>query len=55
VEVAERTQLPNPFFQFFTVPKGELLIFKKPADTLHVTVSTDQATYQPGETVNFEI
>lgn len=45
IPVSERTQLPNPYFYFFSVPKGELLIFKKPAETIRVTVQTDKDTY----------
>jgi hypothetical protein len=52
---SKRTQLPDPYFYYFTIPKGELLFFKKPSGRLNVSVTTDKQTYQPGDMVNFEI
>lgn len=32
-----------------------MLFFKRPADTLNVEITTDKATYKPGDLVNFKV
>jgi hypothetical protein len=36
-------------------PRGEILFFKKPSQTLAVQVKTSKSMYAPGDTVNYEI
>lgn len=42
IREANRTHLPNPFYDTYFVPKGEILFFKKPSDSLEVIITTDK-------------
>lgn len=54
--ISTRTLLPNPWFDIYFIPKGELLLFKKPADKLLVSLSLAPNTvYQPGDYVEFDV
>ena len=36
-------------------PKGEIMFFKKPSETLTVLVKTDKNVYAPGDTVSYSV
>lgn len=36
-------------------PMGEILFFKKPSETLQLTITTDEASYAPGDTVEYSV
>ena len=50
-----RTYIEDPFFVYYSIPRGEFLFFKKPAGILNVTITTDKEVYMPGDLVNFEV
>lgn len=42
-------------YAYYSIPRGELLFFKKPKSVLSVEVKPDQDSYQPGDLVTFEV
>lgn len=55
IKEANRTHLPNPFYDINFEPKGETIFFKKPSDSLEVIITTDKDRYQPGDLVKYEV
>eukprot|EP00347_Sterkiella_histriomuscorum_P007254 403349667 len=53
--VSQINLLPNPFYNIYFIPKGELLFFKKPAEHLNVDILVSDRVYKPGEFVEFEV
>eukprot|EP00347_Sterkiella_histriomuscorum_P004662 403359590 len=53
--ISTRNLLPNPFFDVYFIPKGELLFFKKPLDHLLVDINLGERLYQPGDYVEFDV
>jgi len=47
--ISQRTQVQNPFYVYYSIPRGELLFFKKPKDVLRLTISTEKQVYMPGD------
>ncbi|CDW88298.1 a-macroglobulin complement component [Stylonychia lemnae] len=53
--ISTRNMLPNPFYDIYFIPKGELLFFKNPSETLMVEITTSKQVYKPGEFVEFQV
>jgi hypothetical protein len=42
-------------FSKFLIPKGEILVFQKPSNTLDIQIITEKQTYSPGNLVSFDV
>jgi hypothetical protein len=51
----EEDRIAMPDIALWREPKGELLFFLKPSETLQVEISTDKSVYAPGNKVKFSV
>lgn len=54
-EVKEMWEYTPEDYALMYQPMGEILFFKKPSNTLELSISTDDSSYAPGDTVEYSV